>query len=1000
MSFQKLLKAAGMIMLVMAAQFSFAQNRTVTGTVTDSKDGSPLQGVSVTAKGSRTGTQTDEKGMFTLSVGPDVSALIISSVGYATQEISIADVGQVTVNLLQTNSSLNEVVIIGYGTAKKKDLTGSVTQINSKDFQKGVITTPEQLIAGKVAGVSIISNGGAPGSGSTIRIRGGASLTASNDPLIVIDGVPISNDNIAGQANPLALINPNDIESFNILKDASATAIYGARASNGVILITTKKGKGGKPAFNFNSQLSFSHLAEKVEVLSPTRFREYVNLHGTPQQISLMGNAETDWQDEIYQTAITTDNNISMAGAIPHMPYRVSLGYLNQEGILRTGTLNRISAAINISPRLLNEHLRIDLNLKGSSSHSFFANEGAIGAAVFFDPTQPVRSDKARYGGYWEWLDPTSTTGLRSLAPRNPVGLLEQRDDKSEVLRSIGNMQMDYKLHFFPDLHVNLNLGYDISKGEGTIVVDDSASFTYKRDKDANDVLQSGVNNKYLQNKSNTLLEAFLNYIKDVKSINSRIDAVVGYSYQAFSTKNYNYPDFFYNGTKRKNSDPTFEFDKPEHRLISMYGRVNFNMKSKYLFTATVRRDGSSRFAPDFRWGWFPSAAFAWRIHDEDFLRNSKTFSDLKLRIGYGETGQQEGIGNYDYYSYYSLTNNSAQYQFGNTYYYGYRPSGFYQNRKWEETSTYNIGLDFGFVNNRITGSIDYYNKKTEDLLSLIAQPAGTNFSAEVVANIGEMENNGVELMVNTQPIRNQSLTWDFGFNVTYNKNEITNLTATDDPNFPGNQAGNISGGTGNKIQINSVGYNRLAFYVYQQVYDESGKPVEDVFVDQNKDGTINEKDLYRYKGPDPDLFFGINTNVLYKKWNAGFVMRGSIGNYMYNNIASSSGTSRNIFNPLNYLNNGSVDVLESGFVGGGSKYFLSDYYVQNASFLKLDNLYAGYNLGPVFNKKANLRLNANVQNVFVITKYKGIDPEISGGIDNNFYPRPRTFVIGINLDF
>lgn len=1001
MSFQNLIKVAGLMLLALVAQVSLAQNKTVTGKVTDSKDGTGIAGASVSAKGTPTAVQTGTDGSFSISVDNAVTTLVISYVGFTTQEVSIAGNTAVIVSLVNNGTTLGEVVVIGYGSVRKKDLTGSVTQVNSKDFQKGAITTPEQLIAGKVAGVSVISNSGAPGAGSTIRIRGGASLSASNDPLIVIDGVPISNDGISGAANALQLINPNDIESFNILKDASATAIYGARASNGVILITTKKGRTGKPTFSFNTQLAVSQIARKADVLSAAQFRDFVNANGTPDQIALMGDANTDWQDEIYRTAISSDNNISVAGALPKMPYRISLGYLNQNGILRTGSLNRISAGVNLSPKLLNDHLKIDINLKASMAKSQFANEGAIGAAVRFDPTQPVKSDKANYGGYWQWLDPNSTTGLMTLAPRNPVGILEQREDKSDVNRSIGNIQIDYKLHFFPDLRVNLNLGYDVAKGEGTVIVSDSAATDYKRANREGGGLGSGVNNKYLQKRSDKLLEAYLNYAKDIKSIKSRVDVIAGYSYQDFLTTNYFYADYFRDGSKRELSDPVFAFDKPQHTLISFYGRANFTINNKYLFTGTIRRDASSRFAPSHRWGLFPSGAFAWRVKEEDFLKDSRAVTDLKLRIGYGVTGQEDGIGYYDYYSYYSLSNSSGQYQFGDNYYFAQRPDGYYADRKWEETSTFNVGVDFGFANNRISGSLDYYYKKTTDLLNLIAQAAGTNYAAEIVANIGDMKNNGVELSINTQPVRNKSVTWDFGFNVTYNKNEITNLTAVDNPDYPGNQGNsNIEGGTGNKILINSVGYRRNSFYVYKQVYDASGNPVEDVFVDLNQDGTINEKDLYRYKGTDPDVFIGVNSSVTYKKWTAGFVMRASLGNYVYNNTASSTGTSRNILNPLNYLANGSSNLLESGFEGAGQKYFLSDYYVENASFLKMDNINVAYNLGSVFNNKANLRLNANVQNVFVITKYSGIDPELNTGIDRNFYPRPRIFSLGLNLDF
>lgn len=978
---------------------AFAQN-VVTGKVTDSKDGSPLRGVTVSVKGKNVVTQTAADGSFKITTPTGATNLIFSSVGFETQDVAIGS--SMNISFVQTSTQLNEIVVIGYGTARKKDLTGAVTTISTKDFQNGVITTPEQLIAGKVAGVSITSNGGAPGAGSTIRIRGGASLSASNDPLIVIDGVPLDNGGIAGSANALALINPNDIESFNILKDASATAIYGSRASNGVIIITTKKGRNGKLVYNFNTQLSVANISRKADVLSASEFRDYVNANGTTAQKALMGTANTDWQDEIYRTAVGTDNNLSIAGGIKGIvPFRASLGYLNQNGILRTGNLQRISFGLNINPKLLNNHLKIDLNLKGSNSKSFFADQGAIGAAVNFDPTQSVRSSSAKFGGYYEWLDPGNTnSGLRQLAPRNPVGLLEQRDDKSNVNRVIANIQLDYKIHWFPDLRANINLGIDKAKGTGTIVINDSAASSYRRDVDVNDVRKGGVNNSYKQEKSNTVFEAYLNYVKQVKAIDTRVDVMAGYSYQDFYYNNYAFADYFYDGSKRKNSDPQFATDKPQNRLISFFGRVNLDFKNKYLLTASLRRDGSSRFSKANRWGTFPSAAFAWKIKDENFLKSVKILNDLKLRLGWGVTGQQDGIGNYDYISYYALGDNAAQYQFGSTFYNVYRPGGYYSNRKWEQTTTSNIGIDFAFLNNRISGSVDYYFKKTEDLLNNIGQPAGNNFSNQIVANVGDMENQGVEVLLNLTPVKTKNTTWDFGVNFTYQKNEITNLTAVTDPNYPGNKFGGISGGTGNTILINSVGYKRGAFYAYKQIYDQAGKPIEGLFEDINRDGIINDKDLYRSKGIDPTFLLGFNTNVQYRKWNAGFVMRANIGQYMYNNINSSTGTSRNILNPLNYLANGSSDILNSGITGFSTDYYLSDYYIQNASFLRMDNIIVGYNVGKVFRNKASLRLNFNVQNAFVITKYKGVDPEIGGGIDNNFYPRPRTFSLGASLDF
>jgi iron complex outermembrane receptor protein len=986
----------------------------ITGKVTDSKDGAPLQGVTVTAKGTKVASQTGADGTFRISIAPSVEALVFTSVGYAAQEISVSGKTSVEVSLVITNAVINEVVVTGYGTARRKDLTGSITTISAKDFNKGTIISPEQLIAGKVAGVQISSNGGAPGAGSTIRIRGGASLNASNNPLIVIDGVPTDGTGIAGAPNGLALINPNDIESFNILKDASATAIFGSRASNGVIIIITKKGKSGKAKFNFSTQYSLSTLPKQADVLSTDEFRAYVNANGRPDQIALMGTANTNWQDEIYSNASTSDNNLSVSGTYKKMPYRFSLGYLTQDGILMTGNLNRTSVSATLNPRLFEDHLKIDINIKGSASNYRFADEGAIGTAVRFDPTQPVRTNSARYGGYFQWLDPNSITGLRKLSPLNPVALLNERNDKSNVQRSIGNAQFDYKFHFLPDLHLNVNLGYDVSHGEGTIYISDSAASSYRRSPDAK---HGGVNNKYKQDKSNTLVEAYFNYVKEIKKISSRFDVMAGYSFQNFSATNYfgekdingsqldkdsiwwkPYSDYAVDGFLI--SSPTFRYDKPENSLLSYYGRFNYAFKGKYLLTGTIRRDGSSRFAEENRWGWFPSFAFGWRMKEESFLKNSTVLSDLKLRFGYGETGQQDGIGNYDYIPRYNAANNRAQYQFGNTFYNLYRPDGYNPNLKWEETSTYNVAVDFGFLNGRITGSLEVYRKKTEQLLSVIDQPAGTNFSNKIIANIGKMENRGIEFTLNTQPVKNNEVVWDLGFNITYNKNEIKNLTFSNDPTFPGNLVGGIAGGVGSTIQIHSVGYPKSSFYVYKQVYDEAGKPIENLFEDLNRDGLINVNDLYRYKAPDPDVYMGAYSNVSWKKWNAGFMLRANFGNYMYNNRFSNTGVQRNIIDPLGFLANGSRNLLETNFTGNGDKYLLSDYYIENASFMRMDNINIGYNAGNLISKNTNLRFGFNVQNVFIITNYKGLDPEVPGGIDNNFYPRPRTYAFNVNLDF
>ncbi len=992
---KRLWQNALVIVLILINHVIFAQTRTIIGKVTDAS-GSPIAGVTVAVKGKQLAAITTKEGEFRLSNINSGDVLLFSSEGFNSFEQIVGAAQNITVTLTTSISNLNEVVVVGYGTSRKRDLTGAVATVSSKDFQKGQISTPEQMIAGKLPGVSIISNGGQPGSGSTIRIRGGSSIRASNDPLIVIDGIPLAAGGISGAGSPLSFLNSNDIESFTVLKDASAAAIYGTRAANGVILITTKKGTGGKMRVNFSTSLSASTITKKVDVLSADEFRSIVNAKGTAAQKAMLGTANTDWQDEIYQTALATDNNITFSGGIKNLPYRLSLGYINQNGVLLTDNLQRKSVSLVLNPTFFDNHLKVDLNLKGSSQETRFANTGAIGGAVSFDPTQPVYSNKndKRFGGYYEWRDASTSTGLVNLVGRNPLGLLNQTLNKSNPYRSIGNLQLDYKFHFLPDLRANMNIGYDISEGKGTTFISDSAASAYA----AGGV--GGQNNKYRQQNSNTVFDFYLNYNKYFDKIKSRVDATAGYSYNNFLTTNYFYPSYNARGVKYPNSDPAFPFDKPENTLVSFFGRLNYTLNDKYLLTATLRRDGSSRFAGENKWGMFPSVAFAWKIADEKMLASSKVVSDLKLRIGYGVTGQQDGINNYDFLSFYSLSSPNASYQFGNTYYQMYRPGAYNPNIKWEETTTANIGLDFGFFNNRINGSIDVYHKNTTDLLNSIPQPAGTNFSAFFIANVGSMENKGVEFNINAEPVKSSTWNWEAGFNITYNKNKITNLTVVPkDATYRGIQTGGIAGGIGGGFsQIQQVGYSRNTFNLYQQVYDSKGNPVENVFVDVNGDGIINQDDLTKSKSAVPDLFMGFSSNLSYKRFSAGFVLRSSIGNYLYNNVHSNNGNGLQIFG--NYvLYNASSNYLATKF-NGNSNNLLSDYYIQNASFLRMDNLTFGYDAGTIFNKKATLRLNASVQNVFVLTKYEGLDPEISWGVDNTIYPRPRIFTMGLNLNF
>lgn len=990
---KKIPKFFPVLLLFLLTAFSALAQNAVTGKVTDSK-GAPVEGVTVTVKGTSVSSQTAADGTFKISAPTTSPTLVFSSIGFGTEESGVTAGTAVAVRLTELNQQLNEVVVVGYGTTRKKDLTGAVTTVTAKDFQKGNITTPEQLIAGKVPGVSIISNGGQPGSGSTIRIRGGSSLNASNDPLIVVDGIPLDANGVSGASNGLSFINPNDIETFTVLKDASATAIYGTRGANGVIIITTKKGKAGGLKVNFSSNTSWAEITKKVDVLTGDQVRSIINADGNAQQKSQLGTANTDWQDAIYRTAVSTDNNISISGGIKKLPYRLSIGYAYLNGVLITDHLEKQSAALAINPVLFNNHLKVDINVKAISQRTRFADQGAIGGAVSFDPTQPIYSNTKRFGGYYEWLESNGKLILNR--PNNPVGLLEQRYDEQNPVRSIGNIQLDYKFHFLPELHANVNLGYDISKSTGTVFISDSAAVAYKNDNPG----QGGANNFNKQRKLNTVFDFYLNYVKDLSGIKSRIDLTAGYTYNNYYAKNYFYRGYTANGdTVVGTKKPDFLFDEPENTLIGVFGRLVFNFHDKYLLTATVRRDGSSRFAEGNKWGTFPSVALGWKLK-EDFFKASRVVSDMKLRVGYGITGQQDGIGNYSYLSSYFLSSPNSSTGFGNTYYQTYAPSGFYAALKWEETTTYNAAIDYGLFNNRINGSVDVYYKKTKDLLNLVAQPAGNNFSAYVLANVGDMENRGVEFNVNLQVIKKRDVTLDLNFNTTYNKNKITNLTPIkDDPNYIGQLTGNAAGVNG-FIFLNAVGGPKSTFYLYRQIYDKAGKPIEGLFEDTNRDGIINDKDKYKGQAADPSVFYGFSANFTYKKFNAGFVARANFNNYMYNNVFSNLGRFNQVAGAYT-IGNASTNYLETGFNGSTDVQTSSDYYIQNASFLRMDNINLGYNFGRIGRgQNFNLRLIGVVQNVFVVTKYSGLDPEISGGIDNNLYPRPRTYTLGVNLDF
>lgn len=967
---------------------AFAQNGTLSGQVLDEAN-QPLPGASVVIRSINRGASSNANGIYKINALPNGTYKVsVSFVGYQELERTVIISGDQSLNFKLTPNaeSLNEVVVIGYGTQQKKDLTGSIAQVSSKDFQKGNITTPEQLILGKVAGVQITTNGGAPGSGSVIRVRGGASLNASNDPLIVVDGVPLSTGSIPGVSNPLALINPNDIETFTVLKDANATAIYGSRASNGVILITTKKGVSGKPSINFSSVNSLSTVAKKVDVFSANQVRDYVNANGSDAMKAMLGTANTDWQDEIYRNAFTTDNNLSINGSYKSLPYRVSVGYMNQDGVLLTDNLGRGSAAINLSPKFFDNHLKVDLNVRGTMTSSQFANQDAISNAVRFNPTQPVQVADQTYGGYFEWTRPDGT--LNPNAPRNPISLIRMKDDHGNTARSFGNLQLDYSFHFLPELHANVNAGYDVSRGKGSVFVPANAAMNFPT---------QGNYNEYKTDISNKVLEFYLNYTKDIPSIKSNVNVTAGYGYYANKTTNYSFPKYQADSTTVI-STPRFPVDVPENRLLSYYGRMIYTFDHKYILSATVRTDGSSRFSEDNRWGVFPSVAATWRINEENFLKNATVLSDLKLRLSYGVTGQQDGIANYSYMANYNTSINEAMYQIGDTFYYMNAPVAYDSNVKWETTETWNAGLDFGFLNGRINGSVDVYRKKTRDLLSVIPIPIGSNFSNQLLTNVGNMNANGVELAINVKPILKKNFSWDIGLNATYNNTKVTNLTATEDDKYLVN-VGGITGGTGNNIQAHAINQRPYSFYVYKQVYDQSGKPLEGVYADLNGDGVSNEQDLYFYHSPLPKFTLGFSTSLNYRKWTLSTVLRANIGNYIYDNVSSNMSSRNTIMDATSgVVNNVVSDFSNTQFF---NNQFLTDYYVRNASFLKMDNLGLAYNAGNILkNGRMNLGITANVQNVFVISKYNGVDPESSGGIDYKLYPRPRMYVLGLNVGF
>jgi iron complex outermembrane receptor protein len=984
-----------LLILLLLLPFSILAQNTVSGIVLDKASGQPIPGVNVNVQGAANGVSTDFDGKYQLTKIKKGDKIVFSYIGYKNTVVDYVAQNSLNVSLEEDANQLQEVVVqVGYGTVKKKDATGSVSQISAKEFNKGINVTPESLISGRISGVNVTSGGG-PGAKADIRIRGGSSLNASNEPLIVLDGLPLSNSTPSGATSILSTIDPNDIESFTVLKDASAAAIYGSRAANGVIVITTKKGTKGGVKVNFSSQVGVNTIANTVDVLNANQFRAVVNEKGSNAQKALLGTANTNWQDEIFQTALTTNNNISASGSLfGKLPVRLSVGNVNNPGVLKNTSFERTTTSISLNPVLFDNHLKIDINGNLSFGKNRFQDEGAIiGSAIGFDPTQPIYDSSSRYGGYFEWLEPNGNLPL--LPARNPLARLNQDERRATSTRKWGNIRLDYKFHFFEDLRIVTEAGIDRFDSSGYTEVSSQSALGYQPNAfSSGNWVNLGNYSTYTDALQNKNLNTYFNYTKDLGEF--KIDATAGYNYQLFEKEKYE------SGELRQPTPKEDVTTDPVINLQSYFGRLNLGYDSRYLVTLNYRRDGTSRFSKENRWGNFAGAALAWNVAEEDFLKDNETLSGLKLRFGYGTTGQQDISAQYDYLRRVTLGTINSQYVFGNTIYSTARPEGYNENIKWEELAEMNVGIDYGFFNNRITGSINYFDKESTDLLADIAVPDGANIRNQGFFNIGSVRTKGVEFSIESDIVKNDNLTWNVAFNTTFIDQNIAELGVTV-PGFEGYLAGdNIAGGGGNKILINSVGYSPNSFFVYEQLYDANKKPIQGAYVDRNADGKIDDGDRYRHHKAAPDYTFGLFSSLNYKNFDFTMNWRASVGNYIFDNVSSDKGYLKAGLRRDADLANISSDYLNTGFdfEDNGTSRYLSNYFVKDASFIKLDNVTVGYTFDKALLKAASLRFTAGVQNVLILTKYNGLDPEKFNGIDGNVYPRARTFLFGVNASF
>ena len=980
-----------------------AQQITVKGHV-QNQTGEPVVYASVAVLATQTVVNTDVNGNFSVKAEKNTD-LRFSYIGCKTV---VAKAAESMLIVLEDNATLKEAVVIGYGVAKKNDLTGSVTAIKPDEKNRGLVVNAQDLMKGKIAGVNVTPDGGAPGSGASIRIRGGSSLNASNNPLIVIDGLAMDNDGVKGLSNPLSMVNPADIATFTVLKDASATAIYGSRGSNGVIIITTKKGiKSQAPKVSYTGNVSFGWKQDEIEVMDGSQFRQYVkDTYGEDSDaFRALGKGNTDWQDEIYQTAISHDHNVTISGGLKNMPYRATFGYTNQEGILKTSEFERYTAGVNLNPSFFDDHLNINANAKYMFAKTDYADQGAIGAAVYMDPTQTVRNDDPmfkNFGGYFEWTqdggslnDPTWAQTKNSLATANPVALLDLKDDQAKSQSFVGNLELDYKVHGLEDLRLHMNFGGDFSTGKQKTYIDPASPAAIYFGHQGYDKID----------KYNLSYNAYAQYYKDFNE-NHHFDVMAGYEWQHFRREGKNEGwglrpatnnEFDEANPLNNRVNKSYNRWKTENYLVSFFGRANYSLLDRHLFTATFRYDGSSRFKD--HWALFPSFAYAWKMKNEAFLKDVDWLSDMKLRLGYGQTGQQDGIGDYNWFTAYNINTAPDSYYpiLGN----GLiaRPFATNKDLTWETTETYNAGIDFGFFNQRLSGSVDYYFRKTTDLLNVVDVSAGSNFNNRVMSNIGSMENQGVEVALNWKALQSRDWFWDLGLNFTYNHNEITEISANSDGTPV--LTGGISSGTGNMVQAHAEGHPASSFYVYQQVYGENGQPLEGVYVDRNADGKITADDKYFYKSPMAPWTAGLSSKLQWKDWDFGFTLRASFGNYVYNDQEAGASNMRTVWDK-NYLSNRPVEVMAKNWQTFDNA--LSDHFVHNGSFLKCDNITLGYSFRNLLKsgkyEGISGRAFVSATNVFTITKYNGIDPEVMGGIDNNFYPRPFTMMVGLHLNF